>query len=70
MIKKSRIIFSLLYIGSTLATLILAFVLPSNLSWLVFLTFIIELVSYFLYTLSFIPFGIKILKKFCAFLVE
>lgn len=70
MTKKSRIIFSVLYVGSTITTVVLAFTLPERLSWLVIISFIVSVISYFFYTLSFIPFGQKIFKKLCLFLVD
>ncbi len=63
MLKKARIWFSIAYVLSTITTLILAITLPSNLRGLVFLTLIVQIVSYFFYTLSYIPYGQKILGK-------
>lgn len=66
MMKQSRLLLTILYVGSMIATLLLAFLLPENLKGLVIITLVIQMVSYFLYTFSFVPFGLKLLKKFCA----
>lgn len=63
MIAKKRIWFTIAYISSTIITIILAATLPYNLRYLILLSLVIEIVSYFFYTLSFIPFGQKILSK-------
>ena len=65
MFKKSRLLLTLLYLGSLIATLVLAFLLPENLKGLVLVTLVIQMFAYFLYTFSYVPFGQKILKKFC-----
>jgi uncharacterized membrane protein YccF (DUF307 family) len=65
MSKETRWVLSLLYVGSLIATLLLAFLLPERLKALVLVTLIIQMVSYFLYTFSFVPFGRRILRKFC-----
>jgi uncharacterized membrane protein YccF (DUF307 family) len=65
MFKKSRLLLTLLYLGSLVATLVLAFLLPDNLKWLVIVSLGVQMVAYFLYTFSYVPFGQKILKKFC-----
>ena len=63
MFKKARIWFSLAYILSMIMTLVLAITLPEHLRGLVLISLIIQIVSYFFYTLSFIPYGQKILGK-------
>ena len=70
MFKKTRWILTLLYVGSLIATLVLAFVLPENLKGLVLIPLIVQIISYFLYTLSFVPFGRRIIKQCCKCLVE
>lgn len=65
MFKKTRWLLTLLYLGSLIATLLLAFLLPDNWKGLVLVTLIVQMISYFLYTFSYVPFGRKILKKFC-----
>lgn len=69
MVKRSRVVFSILYIGAIILTFVLGVMLPSNLSWLVLLSLCGQIVAYFFYTLSFIPGGRKILKKICRFMV-
>lgn len=70
MIHKTRLILSILYLGAILLTLVLGIFLPENLRGLVFLSLIGQMIAYFFYTLSYIPFGKKILKKICRFMVE
>ena len=65
MAKKTRWVLSLLYVGSLIATLVLAFVLPDNLKILILVTLVVQVISYFLYTFSYVPFGRKIIKKCC-----
>lgn len=69
MFKKTRWVLTLVYLGSMVATLVLAFVLPEKWGALVLVTLAIQMVSYFLYTFSYVPFGRTILKKFCACLM-
>lgn len=70
MAKETRWVLSLLYVGSLIATLVLAFVLPDNLKILILVTLVVQIISYFLYTFSYVPFGRKIIKKFCQCLVS
>ena len=63
MFVKARIWFSIAYLGSTIATLVLALTLPANLRYIVLISLIVQIISYFFYTLSYIPFGRKILGK-------
>ena len=70
MVKRSRVRLTVLYLGLTLATLILGLILPEGMTWLLFITLIGQVVSYFFYTLSYIPYGRKILGKCCKFLVD
>lgn len=69
MTHQTRIILSGLYLGAIVLTLVLGLTLPENLTFLVFLSLIGQMVAYFFYTLSYIPFGWKILKKICRFMV-
>lgn len=61
--KKHRIIPSILYILSIIVTIVVA--VATNIKGLVFLFLIIQVVAYYWYTISFIPFGQKIIKKLC-----
>ena len=63
MMKKHRIIPSICYLVSIIATLVVA--IATELRGLVFLFLIIQVLCYYWYTISFIPFGQKILKKAC-----
>jgi len=65
MFKKTRWVLTLLYLGSIAGTLAMAFLLPDNLKGLVILMLVVQIICYYLYTLSYIPFGRKILKKCC-----
>ena len=61
--KKHRIIPSAVYILSIILTIVIAVVVPVKA--LILLCLLILLVAYYWYTISFIPFGQKILKKSC-----
>ncbi len=63
MFLRKRIWFTVAYLGSTIVTIVLAATLPAHLRYLIIISLIVELISYFFYTLSFIPFGQKILRK-------
>ena len=63
--KQTRWALTLCYLGMLVLTLVLAFVLPDNLKVLVLVSMILQMISYFLYTLSYVPFGRRLLKKFC-----
>lgn len=65
MFKKTRWLLTLLYLGSIGGTIAMAFLLPDNLKGLVILMLIVQIICYYLYTFSYIPFGRKILKKCC-----
>lgn len=65
MFKKTRWVLTLLYLGSIIGTLVMAFLLPDNLKGLVILMLVVQIITYYLYTFSFVPFGRKILKKCC-----
>lgn len=65
MFKKTRWVLTLLYLGSIIGTLAMAFLLPDNLKGLVILMLVVQIITYYLYTFSFVPFGRKILKKCC-----
>ena len=62
--KKHRIIPSVLYILMIILTLVLA--LATNIKGLVLLCVILCTICYYWYTISFIPYGTKILKKVCG----
>jgi len=70
MTKQSRLLLTIIYVGSMIATVVLAFLLPENLSSLVLVSLVIQIIAYFLYTLSYVPFGLKLLKKFCSCLLS
>jgi hypothetical protein len=70
MFKKARIWFSVAYLLSMILTLVLAFTLPANLRGLVVISLIIQIISYFFYTLSYIPYGQKILGKVFKTMLE
>jgi len=61
--KKHRIIPSIVYIVSIILTIVIAIVTPVKA--LILLCLLILLIAYYWYTISFIPFGQKILKKMC-----
>lgn len=62
--KKSRIIPSVIYISMIIITIIIA--VATGVKGLVLLCVIILTIAYYWYTISFIPFGNKILKKICG----
>jgi antibiotic biosynthesis monooxygenase (ABM) superfamily enzyme len=68
MTDKSRRITSLVYIVSLILTLV--FALTTNILPLVFIFLIIQICSYYWYTLSYIPFGQKCMKKICESLCK
>lgn len=70
MTHKTRIVLSILYLGAIVLTLVLGILLPENLSFLVFVSLAGQMVAYFFYTLSYIPYGRKILKKICKFMIK
>lgn len=61
--KKTRIIPSCLYIGSIILTLVLA--IATNIKALVLISLVVQVIAYYWYTISFIPFGQRILKRLC-----
>jgi len=63
--KQTRWALTICYLGTLVLTLVLAFVLPDNLKVLVLITLILQMISYFMYTLSYVPFGRRLLKKTC-----
>jgi uncharacterized membrane protein YccF (DUF307 family) len=65
MFKKTRWILTLLYLGAIAGTIAMAFLLPDHLKGLVILMLVVQIICYYLYTLSYIPFGRQIIKKFC-----
>lgn len=62
--KKSRIIPSVTYIILIILTIVIA--VATQVKGLVLLCVILLTISYYWYTISFIPFGNKILKKICG----
>jgi nitrate/nitrite transporter NarK len=69
MFKKTRWLLTLLYLGSIGGTIAMVFLLPDHLKGLVILMLVVQIICYYLYTFSYIPFGRKILKKFCQCLL-
>ncbi len=63
MSKKHRIIPSIVYFLTIILTIVIA--LATSMRGLVFLFLILQILAYYWYTISFIPFGQKILKKTC-----
>ena len=68
--KSSRVVYSVCYVGMIVVTLILGLTLPENLSFLVFIAVILEIIAYFFYTLTYIPGGTKAIKKICRKMIE
>jgi hypothetical protein len=66
--KKSRIIPSIIYLLSIILTLVIA--IATQIKWLVLIFLIIQVIAYYWYTISFIPFGQKILKSLCSCCVD
>lgn len=62
--KKHRIIPSVVYITMIILTVVIA--VATNVKALVLLCVIILTIAYYWYTISFIPYGNKILKKLCG----
>lgn len=65
MTETKRIVVSVIYVVSTVGTILFALLLPET-PVLTVGCLIISVVSYFLYCLSYIPFGQKILRKACS----
>jgi len=65
--KKHRIIPSIAYFVSIIVTIVIA--VATKITGLVFLFLIIQVIAYYWYTISFIPFGQQILKKVCKCLM-
>jgi len=70
MFKRARIWFTIAYLLSTIVTIVLACTLPEHLRALILVSLVVEIASYFFYTLSFIPYGQKILGKICKIMVD
>jgi len=68
MTKKSRIIPSIVYVLSIILTIVIA--VATQIKGLVFLFLVIQVLAYYWYTISFIPFGQKIVKKACECCIE
>lgn len=66
--KKHRIIPSIVYFLSIILTIVIA--VATQIAGLVFLFLIIQVFAYYWYTISFIPFGQKIVKKLCECCLE
>lgn len=62
--KKHRLIPSIVYISLIILTLVIA--IATEIKGLVLLLLILQTVAYYWYTISFVPFGNKILKKLCS----
>lgn len=60
MTNKSRLVTSIVYVVSIILTLVIA--LTTNIKPLVFLFLAIQVLAYYWYTISFIPFGQKLAK--------
>jgi hypothetical protein len=52
-----------MYLSLIVTTIVLAIWLPPNLRFLVLISLVAQMIAYFFYVLSYIPFGRKILKK-------
>jgi hypothetical protein len=61
--KKHRIIPSLVYISMVILTVVIA--IATQIKGLVLLFLVLQVIAYYWYTITFIPFGQKIIKKFC-----
>lgn len=61
--KKQRIIPSSIYFLSIILTIVIA--VATQIAGLVILFLVIQIIAYYWYTISFIPFGQTILKKVC-----
>lgn len=62
--KKHRLIPSLVYVGLIILTLVIA--IATDIKGLVLFLVVLQVFAYYWYTISFIPFGNKILKKLCS----
>lgn len=62
--KKHRLIPSVVYIGLIILTLVIA--IATEIKGLVLFLVVLQVFAYYWYTISFIPFGNKILKKLCS----
>jgi hypothetical protein len=62
--KKSRLIPSIVYVLLIIATLVVA--IATDIKGLVLLLVVLQVFAYYWYTISFIPYGNKILKKLCG----
>lgn len=62
--KKHRLIPSIVYIGLIILTLVIA--IATEIKGLVLFLVVLQVFAYYWYTISFIPFGNKILKKLCS----
>lgn len=60
---------SVIYLTSTVATILFALLLP-HIWILTVVCLIVSVVSYFLYTLSYIPCGQQMLKKGCSCCIQ
>lgn len=62
--KKHRLIPSLFYVLMIILTLVIA--IATSIKGLVLLFVVLQVFAYYWYTISFIPYGNKILKKLCS----
>lgn len=65
MTESKRILVSILYVSSTIGTVLCALLLP-HMVYLTIACLIVQVVSYFFYCLTYIPFGQKMLKQACS----
>ena len=63
MTKKHRLIASIVYVASIILTIVIA--VATQVKPLVLLFIVIQIFAYYWYTISFIPFGQKMVKKMC-----
>lgn len=69
MMDSKRIVLSLLYIFSTIGTVVFALVLPDFVI-LTLACLVTQFVSYFFYCLTYIPWGRTMLKKACSCCID
>jgi uncharacterized membrane protein YccF (DUF307 family) len=63
MTKKTRLLLTIIYLTLIVVTILAALLLDEKYKFLVIFALIAQMVAYFFYVLSYIPFGRKILKK-------
>ncbi len=62
--KKHRLIPSVVYVSLIVLTLVIA--IATEIKGLVLLLVVLQAIAYYWYTISFIPYGNKIIKKVCS----